>query len=106
MIKRIKALIIKELIAVLRDKKSRYILIVPPIIQLLIFSLAATLDVTNIALGIVNEDNGKVSIELTQRITGSPVFSQAKLYTNMKAAEDDLVMQKIIGIMHFNSCFK
>jgi len=104
-IKRIKALIIKELIAVLRDKKSRYILIVPPIIQLLIFSLAATLDVKNIALGVVNEDNGKASVELIQRFTGSPIFSETKLYTHLRAAEDDLIMQKISGILHFNSSF-
>ncbi|NDE82901.1 MAG: ABC transporter permease, partial [Chlamydiia bacterium] len=40
MIKRIYSLVIKELIAALRDKKSRYILIIPPLVQMLIFSLA------------------------------------------------------------------
>ncbi|MBM3207598.1 MAG: ABC transporter permease, partial [Chlamydiae bacterium] len=105
MIKRIKALIKKELIAVFRDKKSRYILIIPPIIQLVIFSLAATLDVKNIALGICNEDMGKISIELTERFAGSKTFSQIKFYDNLAKAEDDLVMQKISSILHFDSSF-
>ena len=44
---RLKALIVKELLAVLRDPKGRTILIGPPIIQLLVFSYAATLEVKN-----------------------------------------------------------
>lgn len=44
---RLKALIVKELLAVLRDPKGRTVLIGPPIIQLLVFSYAATLEVTN-----------------------------------------------------------
>lgn len=58
MFNRIFTLIIKELLTVWRDKKSRMILIVPPIMQLLIFSYAATLEVKNVSLGIINEDNG------------------------------------------------
>jgi ABC-2 type transport system permease protein len=72
---RIYALIIKELITVWRDKRSRFVLIVPPLIQLFIFSFAATLDVKNISIGILNLDNGGESIELVQRFQGSPFFS-------------------------------
>lgn len=75
MLGRIIALIIKELHAVLRDKKSRYILIVPPIIQLFIFAFAATLDVKNVTIGVLNRDNGEQSIELLQRLIGAPTFS-------------------------------
>ncbi|NDD58656.1 MAG: ABC transporter permease [Chlamydiae bacterium] len=105
MIKRISALIIKELIALLKDKKSRFILILPPLVQLLIFSMAATLDVKNIAIGICNQDMGSYSIELQQRFTGAPVFSRVQHYENLKAAEQDLVMQKISGIIYFNNIF-
>ena len=41
-------LIVKELLAVLRDPKSRDHLIVPPLVQLLVFSYAATLEVKNV----------------------------------------------------------
>jgi ABC-2 type transport system permease protein len=105
MIKRIYSLVIKELIAALRDKKSRYILIIPPLVQLLIFSLAATLDVQNVSLGICNYDTGSISIELEQRFAGSPTFSNIKYFHHMKDAEHALVMQEICGILHFNSTF-
>ena len=40
MIGRIRSLIVKEFLAVWRDKKSRVILIVPPLVQMLIFTFA------------------------------------------------------------------
>ena len=36
---RIRSLIIKELLAVWRDPKGRFVLLVPPVIQMLIFSV-------------------------------------------------------------------
>lgn len=76
MLNRICTLIIKEFLAVWRDKKSRFVLIVPPIIQLFIFTFAATLDVKNVPIGILNRDNGKQGFELIQRFRGSPVFNK------------------------------
>ena len=71
MLTRIFQLIIKEFLAVLQDRKSRFVLIVPPLIQLFIFSYAATLDVKNVSLGIVNRDEGQLSYELIERFYGS-----------------------------------
>ena len=55
---RLKALIVKELLVVLRDPKSRTIIIVPPLVQLLVFSYAATLEVKNVDLLALNHDSG------------------------------------------------
>lgn len=74
MIGRILALIRKEILAVWRDKKSRTVLILPPIIQLFVFAFAATLDVTNVTLGILNRDAGEQAFELVQRFHGAPTF--------------------------------
>lgn len=84
MIGRILALIYKEILAVWRDKKSRMVLIVPPLMQLLIFSFAATLDVRNIPIGILNRDHGAQGFELVQRFHGSPVFNRI-IYLNSVA---------------------
>lgn len=75
MYRRIMAIIYKELLAVWRDKKSRTVLIVPPLIQLLVFAWAATLDVKSVPIGILNRDNGKQSIELIQGFHGTPAFN-------------------------------
>ena len=74
--RRIYALIVKEFLALLRDKKGRMVLITPPIIQLFIFAFAATLDVKNVPIGILNRDNGKPGFELVQRFVGAPTFNK------------------------------
>lgn len=70
------ALIIKEFRAIWRDKPSRSILFVPPLLQLFIFAFAVTLEVKNINLAVYNLDSGKESHELIQRLTGSPQFKE------------------------------
>ena len=82
---RILNLIRKELLAVLRDPKVRMSLLFPPIIQLVIFTFAATLDVKNVHIGILNRDNGEQGFELVQRFYGSPVFTEVKF---LKAVEE------------------
>ncbi|MGE3955053.1 MAG: ABC transporter permease [Parachlamydiales bacterium] len=76
MITRLWVLIYKELLAVWRDKKSRAVLVIPPIVQLLIFAHAATLDVKNVRIGVVNRDGGGRGFELVERFRGSPTFTK------------------------------
>ena len=71
---RIMALMIKEFLAVLKDKKGRMVLIAPPIIQLMIFGYAATFDLERVPYAVFNEDPGKAARELLQRVEGSPTF--------------------------------
>jgi len=69
---RIAALIVKEFLAVWKDKRSRTVIVAPPLIQLLVFGYAATFDVTHVATAIYNEDSGLLSRELVARFQGSP----------------------------------
>ena len=68
------ALAIKEFLALLRDKRSRLVIIGPPLAQLLVFGFAATYDLNNVAVAIYNEDRGGAARELVSRIEGSPNF--------------------------------
>lgn len=94
---RIKSLMYKEFLAVWRDKRSRFVLIIPPIIQLFIFAVAATLDVRNVPIGVVNMDNGAESIELLQRFQGSPFFN--KMIYLQSASEIPSFMENMKGSM-------
>jgi ABC-2 type transport system permease protein len=76
MIHRIAALIRKELVGIWRDRKTRISLLLPPLIQLFIFTFAATLDVKNVTIGVLNKDLGKPAFELLQRFHGSPTFTR------------------------------
>ena len=78
---RIYALIFKELMQAVRDPKTRFSLLMPPVIQLLIFTFAATLDVKNVPIGILNRDNGEQGFELVQRFRGRRLFHVSSTYT-------------------------
>jgi ABC-2 type transport system permease protein len=81
MFARVWALVIKEFQAILRDKKSRYVLIGPPIIQLLVFGYAATFDLNHIPYAVYNRDSGYASRELLGYFQGSQAFRKVATIT-------------------------
>ncbi|MBY0272529.1 MAG: ABC transporter permease [Alphaproteobacteria bacterium] len=101
----IRTLIIKEILAVWRDKKSRITLVVPPLIQLIILSHAATLDVNNISIGIFNQDSGWYSQELTQRIKGSPYFKHVYEYKKPQSIRESIDKQEVIVALQLQPNF-
>lgn len=102
---RLRAIIIKELWAVLRDPRARMTLIVPPIIQLLIFGFASTLEVKNINVGILNRDGGQWSQEVIQRVAGSPNVKRIVYLDSDRALADAIDSQKVIVALRFDQHF-
>jgi ABC-2 type transport system permease protein len=105
MYKRIYFLVIKELLAVWQDKKSRLVLIMPPLLQLFVFAFAATLDVTNISLAVLNKDYGKPSYELIERFKGSSYFKEIKFLRSEQEMVSVMDNQKAIVAVHINEDF-
>ena len=103
--KRIWYLVIKEFLAVLRDQKSRFVLIVPPLIQLFVFAYAATLDVNNVSLAILNQDSGKLSHELIQRFEGSKTFKQIIFLDSTASLKEGMDTQKFFVALQFDAQF-
>ena len=97
---RIKTLIIKELQILLRDRKTRIIIIVPPILQLVVFSFASTLEVKNITIGILNRDTGAESRQLIESFRNSPSFTQ--LFFLKKEAEIQSFLDDQQGVIVLN----
>ena len=74
--RRILALTLKEFLALLKDKKSRLVVVVPPLLQLLVFGYAATFDLKNVPYAVYNEDTGSASRDLLAGFKGSPNFTE------------------------------
>lgn len=102
---RLRALIVKEFLAILRNKKSRIILIVPPIMQLFIFSYAATFEVNNVALAVFNEDIGAAGRELVARFTGAPVFNLVATLTRESEMADIVDSGRVSLVLHLKQDF-
>ncbi len=75
MLERILEMIRKEFRQVLRDPKSRAVLIMPPIIQLIIFGMAVNLDVENVRTAWVDLDRTEASRALRAAYEGSAHFT-------------------------------
>jgi len=75
-LRRIGALIRKELLAILKDPRSRITLFVPPIMQCLIFGYAATLDLSRAPYAVLDQDRSPASYELLARLDGSHAFQR------------------------------
>jgi ABC-2 type transport system permease protein len=71
---RVIALMIKEFLALLKDKKGRMVFIGPPIIQLVVFGYAATFDLDRVPYAVFNEDSGAAARQLLERVEGSSTF--------------------------------
>ena len=102
---RIIALIRKEFLAVLRDRKIRISILVPPIIQLFVFTFASTLDVKNVRIGIVNRDNGEKAFELIERFHGAKVFTHIIHLPGMQAVDHFMDYQKGLMVVSFDEQF-
>ncbi len=90
MFHRIATLVRKEMQALLRDRQGRVLLVAPVILQLIVFSNAATLEVKNNTLAILNQDAGAASIELVQR------FSQARAFTTILHVHSEEELRRAI----------
>ena len=97
---RLLALIKKEFLAIWSDKKSRIIIIVPPLIQLVLFSFAVTLEVKNISIGILDRDNYAQSRELIRTIKLSDTFTNVYRLESEKQLTSYIDSQKVLATLY------
>jgi len=88
MFRKIRYLFVKELIQTFRDKRMRYILIGPPILQLIIFGYAANLDVKHIRTAIRDLDQSVASRDLIGRFGSSKYFDIVSFPNTPKDVKD------------------
>lgn len=93
---RCQAMIIKELWAALRDPRARIILIVPPILQLVLFASASTLEVRNVDIGLLDRDQGPAAREVIQQLAGSPNIRVLVPLASEAALRDSIEHQRVL----------
>ena len=105
MLRRIVALMIKEIIAIVVDPKSRMVLIGPPIIQLMVFGYAATFDLEHVTYAVYNEDRGRASRDLLARLEGSRNFLLAARVTSDREVRPLIDDRKVMAVIHIGPRF-
>ena len=95
----------KEFLALLRDKKSRMVLIVPPLVQLIVFSYAATFDLKRISYAVWNEDPGLYSRQLLARFSGSKNFKLSGEAGSPEEVKRLIDNRRVLLVLHIRNTF-
>lgn len=94
---RILAMAVKELAVVLRDRRVLTTLVASPVIQLVLFGLATTLEVKNVSLGLVNRDNGVVSERFLAAVAASRDAGRLTVYPNEATLGTAIEQREVLG---------
>lgn len=105
MLKRIFALIRKEFLSIWKDPRSRMLIVAPPIMQLLIFAHAATMEIRNIDMAVLDRSQTLESRELITKFQHSKWFRHILIAENEKQSEDMLRTRKVQLVLSINTDF-
>jgi ABC-2 type transport system permease protein len=105
MLARLKQMLIKEFIQVVRDKRTRFILIGPPIIQMLVFGYAANYEIRHVPTVVLDLDHSQESRELISRFTSSPYFDVQRELTDSRQLGDLIEQGKATAGLEIDAGF-
>jgi len=100
MFDRLMATIIKELLVFWRDPKSRNVVLVMPIMQVLIFAFAATLEVRNLDIALLDHDQGRWSHEFVARVGSASFVRDIVAVKNLTELGDMIAERDVVLGIH------
>ncbi len=103
---RILALARKEMLATFKDPRSQFGLIVPPILQCLIYGYAATFDVTHVPYAVLDLDRSAASRQLIAKLDGTGVFDRVAELRRTADIADDIDRQQVALALRIDRDFE
>ncbi len=104
-LRRVLALVRKEFLVILRDPKSRFIVIGPPLIQFFFFGYAATFDVTNVRYALLDQDRTAESKELAAAFSGSKAFQLVRYLDSVQEIDATIDAEEARLVIHIGPNF-
>lgn len=105
-LERIKQIVIKEFIQVFRDKRMRFFLFVPPLVQLVMFGYVVSLDVNNIHTALLDFDRSPQSRELARRLESSGYFTITQRPSSVGEIRDLMDRSEVLCAIQINRGFQ
>ena len=97
---RLGALLGKEFLLLLRDPRMRFFVVVPPLVQLIVFGYAATFDVKNASVAVVDQARTQISRNLLAAVTATGHF-KLRYFENINEASDAMNRNEVRIILKF-----
>ncbi len=105
MLQRLWQMLIKEFIQLFRDKRTRFILIGPPLAQMLIFGYAASYEIRHVPMAVLDLDNSQESRDLIARFTSSPYFDVSARLADRKQLTEAIDRGDAVLALHIRAGF-
>ncbi|MDA8107120.1 MAG: ABC transporter permease [Betaproteobacteria bacterium] len=103
---RILALVWKELLTLLKDPRARFVLIVPPIVQLVVFGYAATYDLKHVPYALYDEDRGADARRLAAMFRGSERFREVEEIASANEVAPAIDGRRALVVLHIGPQFE
>ena len=104
-VRRMLAIVRKELLVLFCNPVSRMLIIVPPLMQIVVFGWAATMEVRHVDVAVLNHDNGPLSREIVRRLEGSPTFRHVFFLRGQQEVRPAIEQEKALFVMVFDAEF-
>lgn len=102
---RIVALTRKELLAILKDPRTRFSIILPPILQCLIYGYVATYDLNDVPYAVLDKNRSAASRELLADLDGSGVFRRVADLTRAGDIQRMIDERKVLVVIQIEQDF-
>ncbi|MCD8338648.1 MAG: ABC transporter permease [Burkholderiales bacterium] len=100
------ALIRKELLMILKDKRGRIILVAPILIQTIMFGYVASFDLNSVDYIALDEDHSLSSFQLLQKFDASPIFHRKANIRNVNEIAPLIERKKAALVVHIGPDFE
>lgn len=101
---RLQAMLVKEFRLLLRDPRMRFFVIVPPLVQMVVFAYAATFDVRYAAVGVVDEARDTRSRALLDTVASGGNYALVH-FDQMRSAGEAMTLGRVRAIIHLPADF-
>ncbi|HKM90499.1 MAG TPA: ABC transporter permease [Candidatus Acidoferrales bacterium] len=102
---RIRQMLVKEFLQTLRDPRTRFVLFAPPIIQMMVFGYAATLEVNHVHCAVLDRDNTQQSRDFVSRLAASRYFDLRYYASRTEQLREGIDRGDILLAVQINSGF-
>ncbi len=99
-------LVRKEFLQIFRDRTTVFQIFMIPVVQLLVLANAATFDVKQVAMLVVDEDRTTVSAGLVQRLEAGRQFDVVRYEGNDAGVDHALLDREVTAVLHIPRRFE
>ena len=102
---RLRALIVKELAATLKERTSRMILVAPIILYVILFGYIATFNLDKVPYALLDNSRTAASMDFVRRIDASPVFDRIETLANTEGISRAIERGRALVVVAIDSDF-